>query len=96
MKNRILILSAALLMSGCATQTFVMSGSGSDTPTEQTTHSFFVSGIGQEKTIDAASVCGSADKVQKIQTKLTFWNGFLGAITGGIYTPRTAMVYCKS
>jgi hypothetical protein len=96
MKYQALILSVAVLMSGCATQTFVMGDTSNNTPTQETTHSFFVEGIGQEKMVDAASVCGGADKVQKVQTKLTFWNGFLGGITFGIYTPRTAMVYCKS
>ena len=31
------------------------------TPKETITHHFFVSGIGQEKTVDAAKICGGAE-----------------------------------
>lgn len=64
-------------------------------PTKVETHHFFISGLGQEKTIDAAAVCGGADKVSRTETQLTFMNGFLNVITFGIYTPREARVYCE-
>ena len=56
--------------------------------------SFFVSGIGQSKQIDAAQVCGGADKVVRTEVQQTFVNGLLGFVTFGIYTPREARVYC--
>ena len=31
-------------------------------PKETITHHFFVSGIGQKKTVDAAKICGGAEK----------------------------------
>ncbi len=37
---------------------------------------------------------GGADKVAMVQSHVTFLDGFLGAITFGIYTPRSARVYC--
>ena len=56
------------------------------------THHFFVSGIGQKKTVDAAKICGGAENVVKTETQQTFVNGLLGFITLGIYTPLEARV----
>ncbi|MEQ9885782.1 Bor family protein [Pectobacterium zantedeschiae] len=92
------ILSAAVLalaLTGCAQQTFTVKNDAVATPKQVTTHHFFVSGIGQKKTIDAAAVCGGADKVARTETQLTFVNGLLGLVTFGIYTPREARVYCS-
>ena len=55
-------------------------------------HHFFVSGIGQKKTVDAAKICGGAENVVKTETQQTFVNGLLGFITLGIYTPLEACV----
>ena len=46
--------------------------------TETITHHFFVSGIGQKKTVDAAKICGGAENVVKTETQQTFVNGLLG------------------
>ena len=35
---------------------------------ETITHHFFVSGIGQKKTVDAAKICGGAENVVKTET----------------------------
>ena len=51
---------------------------------ETITHHFFVSGIGQKKTVDAAKICGGAENVVKTETQQTFVNGLLGFITLGI------------
>ena len=64
-------------------------------PKETITHHFFVSGIGQKKTVDAAKICGGAENVVKTETQQTFVNGLLGFITLGIYTPLEARVYCS-
>ena len=80
MKKLIMVVFAAAAISGCAQQSF--------------THHFFVSGIGQSKQIDAAKVCGGADKVVRTEVQQTFVNGLLGFVTLGIYTPREARVYC--
>ena len=55
-------------------------------------HHFFVSGIGQKKTVDAAKICGGAENVVKTETQQTFVNGLLGFIALGIYTPLEARV----
>ena len=36
-------------------------------PKETITHHFFVSGIGQKKTVDAAKICGGAENVVKTE-----------------------------
>ena len=65
---------------------------GSSSTKETITHHFFVSGIGQKKTVDAAKICGGAENVVKTETQQTFVNGLLGFITLGIYTPLEACV----
>ena len=64
-------------------------------PKETITHHFFVSSLGQKKTVDAAKICGGAENVVKTETQQTFVNGLLGFITLGIYTPLVARVYCS-
>ena len=53
---------------------------GSSTKRKTITHHFFVSGIGQKKTVDAAKICGGAENVVKTETQQTFVNGLLGFI----------------
>ena len=79
---------ALLITAGCAQQTFtVQNKPAAVAPKETITHHFFVSGIGQKKTVDAAKICGGAENVVKTETQQTFVNGLLGFITLGIYTP---------
>ena len=88
MKKMLLATALALLITGCAQQTFTVSKqTGSSSTKETITHHFFVSGIGQKKTVDAAKICGGAENVVKTETQQTFVNGLLGFITLGIYTP---------
>ena len=63
-------------------------------PKETITHHFFVSGIGQKKTVDAAKICGGAENVVKTETQQTFVNGLLGFITFRHLYPLEARVYC--
>ena len=47
-----------------AQQTFtVQNKPAAVAPKETITHHFFVSGIGQKKTVDAAKICGSAESI---------------------------------
>ena len=59
---------------------------------ETITHHFFVSGIGQKKTVDAAKICGGAENVVKTETQQTFVNGLLGFITEALYSAGSACV----
>ena len=97
MKKMLLATALALLITGCAQQTFtVQNKPAAVAPKGKTiTHHFFVSGIGQKKTVDAAKICGGARNVVKTETQQTFVNGLLSFYTLGIYTPLEARVYCS-
>ena len=61
-------------------------------PKETITHHFFVSGIGQKKTVDAAKICGGAENATNrnpanIRKWIARFYYFLG-----IYTPLEARV----
>ena len=88
----LLATALALLITGCVQQTLTVQNKPAVAPKETITHHFFVSGIGQKKTVDAAKICGGAENVVKTETQQTFVNGLLGFITLGIYTPLEACV----
>ena len=93
--KKLYLLPCLLVLTACATQTFKMStGGGVEAKNEGQT--FFIYGLGQERTLDAAQICGGQEKVVKVQSEQTFLNGLLAAITAGIYTPRQARVYCSN
>ena len=92
MKKMLLATALALLITGCAQQTFTVQNKPGSSSTKTITHHFFVSGIGQKKTVDAAKICGGAENIVKTETQQTFVNGLLGFITLGIYTPLEARV----
>ena len=93
MKKCYSLLRWPCLLQDVAQQTFtVQNKPAAVVPKETITHHFFVSGIGQKKTVDAAKICGGAENVVKTETQQTFVNGLLGFITLGIYTPLEARV----
>ena len=66
MKKMLLATALALLITGCAQQTFtVQNKPAAVAPKETITHHFFVSGIGQKKTVDAAKICGAEKMLLK-------------------------------
>ena len=93
--KKMLLATALYFLTGCAQQTFTVQNKPAAVAPETITHHFFVSGIGQKKTVDAAKICGGAENVVKTETQQTFVNGLLGFITLGIYTPLEARVYCS-
>ena len=50
----LLATALALLITGCAQQTFTVQNKPAAVAPKEITHHFFVSGIGQKKTVDAA------------------------------------------
>ena len=68
----LLATALALLITGCAQQFTVQNKPAAVAPKETITHHFFVSGIGQKKTVDAAKICGGAENVVKTETQQTF------------------------
>ena len=95
MKKMLLATALALLITGCAQPDVYCSKQTGSSSTKGSHRMFFVSGIGQKKTVDAAKICGGAENVVKTETQQTFVNGLLGFITLGIYTPLEARVYCS-
>ena len=80
--KKMLLATAGLLITGCAQQTFtVQNKPAAVAPKETITHHFFVSGIGQKKTVDAAKICGGAQKMLlKQKPSKHSINGLLGLI----------------
>jgi hypothetical protein len=93
MKKLPLLIISVFLLSGCATQSFLIQDQPSKISEEKSSH-FFVAGVFQTDEVDASAICGGADKVAKVETKLSVVNGFLSLISYGIYTPRQKTVYC--
>ena len=59
---------------------------------ETITHHFFVSGIGQKKTVDAAKIVAAQKMLLKQKPSKTFVNGLLGFITRHLYSAGSACV----
>ncbi|MDQ3231582.1 MAG: Bor family protein [Pseudobdellovibrionaceae bacterium] len=99
MKTRVLsaLVLAASLSTGCITATIRPQG-GAPTakePKYSQRESFFMWGLAPDaRIVNVKNVCGDKDPVQ-LQTQQTFVDGLLGGITLGIYSPRTAKVWCE-
>lgn len=94
--NALKVIAISLLLNGCASQTFTISGSTSAEPTDQGSQNSFIHGLGQEHVTDAAKLCGGAEHIIKVETNQAFINGLLATITWGIYMPRDAKDYCNA
>ena len=70
--KKMLLAALALLITGCAQQTFTVQNKPAAVAPKTITHHFFVSGGGQKKTVDAAKICGGAENVVKTETQQTF------------------------
>ena len=68
MKKMLLATALALLITGWQQTFTVQNKPAAVAPKETITHHFFVSGIGQKKTVDAAKICGGAENVVKTET----------------------------
>ena len=76
MKKMLLATALALLITGCAQQTFTVQNKPAAVAPETITHHFFVSGIGQKK-LSMQPKFGGAENVVKTETQQTFVNGLL-------------------
>ena len=95
MKKMLLATTLALLITGCAQQTFTVQNKPAAVAPRKPSPiiSSFLNWV--KKTVDAAKICGGAENVVKTETQQTFVNGLLSFITLGIYTPLEARVYCS-
>ena len=68
----LLATALALLITGCAQQTFtVQNKPAAVAPKETITHHFFVSGIGQKKTVDEPKKCCCEENIFKTERQQT-------------------------
>ena len=88
-------LAVVFVVSGCATITMTKQGTAtiSSDPTFEESQTYFLGGLVGENEIDVKKVCNGGEATQ-MQSQTTFVNGLLGGLTLGIYTPRTAKVWC--
>ncbi len=95
----IAILTALVFLPSCQRQVFTISESGSNeiptNPDYKEWDHLFVFGLFPTAKHDAYKMCSNKGGVELVATKLQFWQGVLGGITYGIYTPRTYIVHCK-
>jgi hypothetical protein len=98
MTRKVFILTSLLAalggVGGCATQSYTLRGGSTAEPDLSTSQAFFLSGIGQSRDIDAVEVCHGAKNIARVETVQTGLDIVLTGLTLGIYTPRTAQVYC--
>jgi hypothetical protein len=89
-------LFAAFLLAGCASVTVRPNGGAktSAKPDYQQSKNYFFWGLAGEHTIDVTTIC-EGKTVEQIQSQYTFVNGLLGGITLGIYSPKSAKVWCS-
>lgn len=97
-KRCVASLIVVLTVASCANATFnftdVPRPEGAQPNAEQR-QANFVSGFGERHTIDAAKVCGGADKVASVDVNQSFMDAVIATVTLGIYTPLSARVFCK-
>ena len=65
MKKCYSLLRWPCLFTGCSADVYCSKQTSSSSTKRLITHHFFVSGIGQKKTVDAAKICGGAENVVK-------------------------------
>jgi len=84
------------LMSGCSTVTIRDRGAAklTSTPEYGTMNHFFFWGLVGHSHINVNQVCGGKTPVQ-MQTEQGFIDVVLTGLTAGLYTPRSAYVWCS-
>jgi hypothetical protein len=85
-----------LMLGACSTVTIRPSGNIKLTrePNFENQYSFWLWGLVNDHTVDVKQACGKKTPVQ-LQATDTFVDGLVGVVTFGIYTPRTAKVWCE-
>lgn len=94
MKKILVAAVAALALSACTHQRVDFKPIGDhQEPTHSINQHFFVGGIFQDEVLKVHEHC-EYSKLESVQTKLSATNVLTGLVTLGIYTPRTAEIYC--
>ena len=85
----------AAMLSACSTVTIRDHGTAkvSSEPSYSSSKAFFFWGLAGTARINTTAICHGKRPVQ-MQSQKTFVDGLLGFLTLGIYSPRTASVWC--
>lgn len=97
--NRVKLASAMAILflcSACATVTIRPNGGAKATskPTYESSYGYFIFGLVGDEKVNVSQICNGG-AVDQIQTEFTFMDKLLGTLTGGLYAPKTAKVWCK-
>lgn len=94
--KKICLLVFITTLSACYTTTIRPEGKMKSvkTPSFERSYDFFIFGLVGENSVDTSQACQKGT-VEQMQAQSTFVDSLLGIITLGIYTPRTAKVWCK-
>ena len=96
MKKMLLATALALLITGCAQQTFtVQNKPAAVAPKETITHHFFCFWNWAEEINDAAKICGGAENVERNRNPVNIRKWIARFYYLGIYTPLEARVLSR-
>jgi hypothetical protein len=91
-----ILTSAVFLLTGaaCYKHTYIVGAGAPDGPLmhDEWRHHWLWGLISPDKELALRDVCASGDAT--IETEMTFLNGLVSALTGGIYSPTTVKVRC--
>ena len=92
------LLGIALCVLGTACSTVTIRDQGmqklSSEPTWEKSEPFFFWGLAGTANVNVEDICNHRNPAQ-LQTQRTFVDSLLGIITLGIYSPRSAKVWCE-
>ena len=91
----VFILATAASLAGCYNVTYQARSRSPSAVIREQKNNFYFWGLKGQADVDLAQLCGPVG-VAKVKTRQTGMNVFLGVITLGIYTPRTAFVTCAT
>ena len=95
MKKMLLATALALLITGCAQQTFTVQNKPAAVAPKGKPSPIISSFLELGRKLSMQPKFVAAQKMLLKQKQQTFVNGLLGFITLGIYTPLEARVYCS-
>ena len=87
----------AVALTGCASVTITPNGEQKLTsePTYESSEAFYFWGLTPDvKEVNVSDIC-PGNGVRQMQAQNTFMDGLLGAVTFGIYAPRSVKVWCE-
>jgi len=90
------LLSLIITLSGCAAITITESGQSNFQyrPDYEESKHFFLWGLIGSHHIDVTKICTDSPTIQ-MQSKYSGWDVLYTALTAGLYSPRTAIVWCE-